>query len=95
MAAYVIVHVDITNWEKFQKYIKETPRVTAQYGGRYVVRAGETAVLEGTAPAGRTVVIEFPSMQRAKEWYNSPEYQEIKRLREGASTGSIIAVEGC
>lgn len=95
MSAYVIVHVDITNWEEFQKYIKETPRVTEQYGGRYVVRAGETVALEGTPPAGRTVVIEFPSLQRTKEWYNSPEYQEIKRLREGASTGSIIAVEGC
>lgn len=95
MSAYVIVQINVTDWEKFQKYIRETPRVMAQYGGRYLARAGEMTALEGNPSSARVVLIEFPSLQRAREWYNSPEYQEIKRLREGAASGTILAVEGC
>lgn len=95
MPAYVIVQINVTDWEKFQKYVKETPRVMAQYGGRYLARAGDMAALEGNPSSARVVLIEFPSLQRAREWYNSPEYQEIKRLREGVASGTILAVEGC
>lgn len=95
MAAYVIVQVEVTNWDKFKEYLKESPRVIAQYGGRYIARGGETVILEGQGQANRVVLIEFPSLKRAKEWYYSKEYQQIKILRAGAATGTLVAIEGC
>jgi uncharacterized protein (DUF1330 family) len=95
MAAYVIVQVQVTDWDKFKIYLKETPRTIAQFGGRYVARGGETAVLEGEKQLKRVVLIEFPSLERAKEWYYSDDYQQIKILRTGAAMGSLIAIEGC
>ena len=95
MPAYVIAQIEVTDVEQFRKYLQENPRTIALYGGRYVVRGGEIVTLEGAAPANRLVVIEFPSLEKAKEWYNSPEYQKVKVLRDGAAHGSIIAVQGC
>jgi uncharacterized protein (DUF1330 family) len=86
MAAYVIVQAEVTDWERFREYLKESPRSIAKYGGRYVARGGEMA---------RVVLIEFPSLQKATDWYHSDEYQQIKRLRAGAAIGSLIAIEGC
>ncbi len=95
MAAYVIVQVEVTDWDRFGEYLKETPRVMAQHGGRYIARGGEMVALEGGGQAKRVVLIEFPSLQKAKEWYHSAEYQRIKVLREGAAAGSLVAIEGC
>jgi len=95
MAAYVIVQVQVTDWDKFKKYLKETPRTIVRYGGRYVARGGETAILEGEEQTKRVVLIEFPSLQKAKEWYYSDEYKQIKILRAGAAIWSLIAIEGC
>ena len=95
MPAYVIVQVEVTDWEKFQDYLKESPGVIAAHGGRYRARGGETVVLEGEDQGKRIVLIEFPSLRKAQDWYNSPEYREVKQLREGAATGLLIAVEGC
>ncbi len=95
MPAYVIVQADVTDWEKFGRYLKESPRIISQYGGRYIARGGEMAVLEGEDQGKRIVVIEFPSLQRAKEWYHSDEYRRIKSMRQGAATGSLIAIDGC
>lgn len=95
MAAYVIAQVHVTDFEKFKAYIQETPHTIARYGGRYVARGGETIILEGDHPYPRMVIIEFPSLQKAQEWYHSEEYQAIKGLRAGAATGVITAMEGC
>jgi uncharacterized protein (DUF1330 family) len=94
MAAYVIVQAEVTDWEKFKVYLDKTPHTIEKYGGRYVARGGETVILEGEANTKRIVLIEFPSMQRARDWYNSEEYQQIKALRAGAAIGSLIAIEG-
>jgi uncharacterized protein (DUF1330 family) len=94
MPAYVIVQVEITDRERFGEYLKETPRTIAAHGGRYIARAGATETLEGPGNRRRIVVIEFPSMQHARNWYHSPEYREVKTLREGAAVGSIILVDG-
>lgn len=94
MAAYVIVQVEVTDWEKFKGYLEKTPHTIEKYGGHYVARGGETVILEGEERAKRVVLIEFPSLQKAKDWYNSEEYQQIKALRAGAATGSLIAIEG-
>jgi uncharacterized protein (DUF1330 family) len=94
MAAYVIAQVDVTDVDKFKEYMKETPATIARFGGRYLARGGETVVLEGAMYAERVVLIEFPSLEKAREWYDSEEYRRIKPLRAGAATASIIAVDG-
>ena len=63
-------------------------------GGRFLVRGGELAVLEGDWQPSRLVVVEFESLEAAKRWYSSPEYQEAKKLREGAASLRMVAVEG-
>jgi uncharacterized protein (DUF1330 family) len=63
-------------------------------GGRFVVRGGELAVLEGDWEPSRIVVLEFESLEAIKRWYHSPEYQEIKKLRDGAADLRMVAVEG-
>jgi uncharacterized protein (DUF1330 family) len=92
--AYIVARIQVTDWERYGEYVKHTPRVIAQFGGRFIVRGGEMAVLEGPDDGLRTVVIEFPSLQQAKAFYASPEYRAVKALRAGAGTGTFTAVEG-
>ena len=95
MAAYVIVQVEVTDPERFGAYLRESPAIIKRYGGEYLARGGETVILEGDEPARRMVIIEFPSLEQAQAWYNSPEYQQAKTLRNGAAVGSLIAIDGC
>ncbi len=95
MAAYVIVQAEVRDWERFGEYLKATPHTIAQYGGRYIARGGELVTLEGEDYSKRLVLIEFPSLEKAKEWYHSNEYRQVKSLREGAAIGSLIAIAGC
>ncbi len=95
MTAYVIVQAEVTDWKRFKEYLVESPKVIARYGGRYIARNGEMAVLEGDYPDKRIVIIEFPSIDKAKEWYHSEEYQQVKSLRQGAADGVLIAIDGC
>ena len=95
MAGYVIVQAEVIDIERFKKYLDESPKIIAEYGGKYLARAGETIVLEGEAGNRRLVIIEFPSLEKAKEWYHSKEYRKVKELRKGAAVGSLIAIEGC
>ena len=95
MAGYVIVQAEIIDIERFKRYLAESPGTIAKYGGKYLARAGETIVFEGEAGNRRLVIIEFPSLEKAKEWYHSKEYRKVKELRKGAAVGSLIAIEGC
>jgi uncharacterized protein (DUF1330 family) len=63
-------------------------------GGRFVVRGGDLAVLEGDWHPSRLVVLEFPDLETAKRWYESPQYREAKRLRGGAANLRMVAVQG-
>ena len=94
MAAYVIVQVNVTDAEKYEAYKKLTPASIEKYGGRFLVRGGAQENLEGTLEYSRIVLVEFPDVDRAKQWYNSPEYQRAKTLRAGSSTGVFTVVEG-
>ncbi|MGI9464666.1 MAG: DUF1330 domain-containing protein [Aestuariivirgaceae bacterium] len=94
MSAYMIALVKVTDPEQFKHYAAAAGKATAQYGGTYLARGGETSLLEGEMPAERLVVVEFPSREAAETWYNSPEYKAAKKLREGAATGTFVAVEG-
>jgi len=94
MPAYVIARVEVTDWDKYNEYLKVGPETIVQYGGRFIARGGEMVALEGPEETRRLVILEFPSLAKAKVWYNSKEYQNAKKLRAGASTGSLIAIDG-
>jgi uncharacterized protein (DUF1330 family) len=94
MPAYVIVETDIHDHDQYEQYKAASPAAVAGGGGRFVVRGGELAVLEGDWQPSRLVVLEFESLEAAKRWYDSPGYQEAKRLRDGAANLNMVAVEG-
>ncbi len=94
MAAYIIVQIEVTDPEAFATYRQQVPAVIEQFGGEYVVRGGDQEVLEGEWPRPRTVVLKFPSMDQAKAWHASAAYEGPKALRQSASKGSMIVVEG-
>jgi uncharacterized protein (DUF1330 family) len=94
MPAYVIVETDIHDPDQYERYRAASPGAVHAGGGRFVVRGGELAVLEGDWSPSRLVVLEFPDLEAAKRWYDSPDYEEAKRLREGAATLRMVAVQG-
>jgi len=94
MAAYLLARVEVTDWDRYKEYTKKTPGAIAKYGGRFIVRAGDMVTLEGSEETRRVVLIEFPSYEKAKEFYHSQEYQEAKKLREGAATGQFLVIDG-
>ena len=94
MPAYVIIETDISDPEQYERYKEASPEAVASGGGRFVVRGGEHSVLEGDWNPKRLVVLEFPDLEAAKRWYDSPEYVEARKLREGAAKLRMIAVEG-
>jgi uncharacterized protein (DUF1330 family) len=94
MPAYVIVETDITDPEQYEQYKAASPGAVAAGGGRFVVRGGELAVLEGDWSPKRIVMLEFEDLEAAKRFYDSPAYQEAKKLRDGAASLNMIAVEG-
>ena len=94
MSAYVIVETDISDPEQYERYKAASPGAVAAGGGRFVVRGGELAVLEGDWEPTRLVVLEFEDLEAAKRWYDSDEYQEAKKLRDGAASLRVVAVQG-
>ena len=94
MAAYVIVNITVGDPVRYEEYRRlATPTVSA-YGGRYVVRGGSVDVREGGWRPARLVVLEFPSVERAREWYGSAEYKKAIAARTGCATGQFVLVEG-
>jgi uncharacterized protein (DUF1330 family) len=92
--AYIIAQIDVTNPQQYGEYAKRSPDIIAKYGGRFIARAGRTVTLEGPAARSRVVIVEYPTFERAQAFFNSPEYQQIKKLREGAANAQFIVVEG-
>lgn len=95
MAAFVISEIETLDEELAQRYRTLASASIAEYGGRYLVRGGAVEVVEGeTTSRGRVVVVEFPSMERAREWYASPSYAQALKLSETALDRRLIIVEG-
>jgi uncharacterized protein (DUF1330 family) len=94
MSAYVIVEIDVDDPVRYEAYKAMVPASIALYGGRFLVRGGAVTPLEGGWAPTRVVVIEFPSVERAKAWYASPEYAAAKALRQATSRGRMIVAEG-
>lgn len=94
MPAYVIAEVDVTDAAAYEDYRKQVPAVVTKYGGKFVVRGGKVETLEGSWSPKRIVVLEFPSVEQAQKWYRSSEYAPLIALRQRASRGKLIVVEG-
>jgi uncharacterized protein (DUF1330 family) len=94
MAAYLIAEIDITDPAAYEEYRAKVPGVVGKYGGRYIVRGGKVEALEGGWHPKRVAVIEFASMKQAQEFYRSADYAPLIKLRQRASRGKVIAVEG-
>lgn len=75
-------------------YKKIAQETVARFGGRYLVRGGEMAVVEGSWKPTRIVVLEFESFERAQEWWHSPDYAPAKQLRQSISESDLIIVDG-
>ena len=94
MSAYIIVDIDIHDAAGLEEYRKQVPATVTKYGGRFIVRGGKFETLEGSWQPKRVVVLEFPSTEQAKQWYDSAEYRPLKAMRFKASTSSLVLVEG-
>ena len=94
MAAYAIIQIEITDPETFETYRAQVPPVLEQYGGEFLVRGGGMEVLEGDWPIPRCVVLKFPSMEQAKTWWASPEYEGPKALRQASANTNMIVIKG-
>ena len=94
MPAYVIADLDVTDPAGFEEYRQLVPGTVQKYGGRFLVRGGAVETLEGDWQPKRVVVLEFPSLEQAKRWYNSEEYRDPKALRFKTAKTRLILVEG-
>ena len=95
MAAYIIVDLlEISDPATFQDYGQKAGPTVGKYGGKALVVRGKLETLEGQWKPGNVVVLEFPSVARAKEWYNSTEYQPLRAQRWKSSKANMILAEG-
>ena len=94
MTAYVIFDVEVTNPVEYEGYKQLAAPTVALYGGKYIVRGGQTETLEGNWSPKRIVVLQFENIERAKAWINSQEYSEARALRNKYAASKAIVVEG-
>lgn len=94
MAAYVVVQVDVHDPVKYENYKKLVPPSLEKFGGRFIARGGKTETLEGNWAPKRFVIVEFPSVERAKAWWASRDYAEAKALRQATASTQMIVAEG-
>lgn len=96
MTAYLIGKLVVKDWDWYREYRAVTEPLVAEYGGRYLVKGGEGAKLEGDEAAGdATVMIAFPDRQAILDWYADPRYAPMKALRRGSGVETdLLVVDG-
>ncbi len=94
MPAYFVVHVKVKDPVRYEEYKAQAPASIRQYGGRYLTRGGKTLVIEGNWTPERLVLVEFPTVERGLEWWNSPEYAGPKSLRHATAETTMVLLEG-
>lgn len=94
MPAYIIAMVNVSDPEKYKNYAAKATLATQKHGGQFLARGGATKVMEGAVPYQRVVVLQFDSLQKAQDYYNSMEYQDAKQERLGAADFNMVIVEG-
>ena len=93
--AYVIAHITLTNRDRFMsEYVSKVGEIVKTFGGKFLVRGGETSYQEGESLGDTTAVIEFPSRDAALAWESSEQYQAIVKGRTENSTGPVIIIDG-
>jgi len=94
MSGYVIANINVKNPEAYKEYVGKVKPTVEKFGGEYLVRNGEFEVIEGEWKHPRTVVIKFPTYEKALEWYNSKEYKPVKPIRLANSEANGIIIKG-
>jgi uncharacterized protein (DUF1330 family) len=90
----VIGEIEVTDPATYEDYRKQVLATIQKHGGKFLVRGGKVEALEGGWSPKRLVLLEFPSMEQALKWYRSPDYAPLIKLRQKASRGKLVAVEG-
>jgi len=97
MPVYVIIDIAVQGKAEkivYAQYIEEVRPIVERHGGRYLARGGRVTPVAGDWKPERVVLIEFPSVDHVKQWWNSPEYKAIAGLREQSTEARAILVEG-
>ncbi len=94
MPAYLIADIEVTDPVGYEEYKKRVPAIIAAHGGRYLARGGANEVLEGTWRPRRSAIIEFPSVASMKAFWESPEYQPLREIRERSAKSNLVVIEG-
>jgi uncharacterized protein (DUF1330 family) len=94
LAAYLVAHMKVHDQDTYRRYRDAVSPLVDRFGGRFRIRGGAATALEGDWSIGRLVVIEFPSVDAARLFYDSTEYQEILPLRQRSASGTVAIVEG-
>ncbi len=94
MPAYLIARVRVKDAGAYEEYKRLAAAAIAKFGGRYRARGGTTVTLEGEEETSRVVIVEFESLERARDFYRSPEYRKAIAARTGCATGQFVVVEG-
>jgi uncharacterized protein (DUF1330 family) len=95
MSAYCLFdNLEIVDPAKMEEYKERVRPVVEQYGGRYVVIGGPFERKEGTWQPAYPVLLEFPDLDQARRWYDSPEYRDLKALRLSAVRSNAVFMAG-
>jgi uncharacterized protein (DUF1330 family) len=94
MPGYVVLSVEVLDADRYREYARLGAPTVAQYDGRYLVRGGQVERRDGNWEPKRLVIIEFPSVDEAKRWWDSPEYAPARQLREACAVSDVVIVEG-
>ncbi|MEK9946572.1 MAG: DUF1330 domain-containing protein [Alphaproteobacteria bacterium] len=95
MPAYMFVRVKVTDPKRFAEYGKAIEKLVPKFGGKYLARGKVAAVLEGEFDTSEgTLIAEYPSVEKIKELWHSPEYAEVRKLRENAGDAHVIVIDG-
>ena len=94
MPAHIVGQIPVRDSATYDRHRELVSPTIAAYGGRYLARGGSTETLEGTWRPTRLVIVEFPSAERAREWWSSPEYAPAKALRQQSADTEMVLLEG-
>jgi len=94
MPAYIVLDVEVQDPKVYERYKELAPPAIAAYGGRYLARGGRTQTMEGEWKPSRLVILEFPTAEKARAWWNSPEYAAPKKLRQACARTEMVLIEG-
>ena len=94
MPAYVIADIEVKDPARFEEYRNQVTPLIAKYGGKYLVRGGEVERVEGDWSPKRLVVLEFESLEKARQFYFSDDYEPVKQIRIEATISNLVLVDG-